>query len=74
MIFTRFCSCSFSNHRYRSWKKINLSDTVAESIMFTKANSRILYTALTGSNYVPYLPSVYEVSIEEYIGEDADED
>lgn len=42
--------------------------------MFTKANSRILYTALTGSNYVPYLPSVYEVSIEEYIGEDADED
>jgi len=39
--------------------------------------SRILrkhYTALTGSKYVPYLPSVYEDSIEDYIGEDVDED
>ena len=54
-----------------------MSDTVAESIMFTKENSRILrkhYTVLTGSKYVPHLPSIYEDSIEDYIGEDVDED
>jgi len=54
-----------------------MSDTVAASIMFTKENSRIIrknYTALTGSNYVPHLPSVYEDSIEDYIGEDVNED
>jgi len=54
-----------------------MGDTVAASIMFTKENSRILrkyYTALTGSNYVPSLPSVYEDSIEDYIGEDVDEE
>jgi len=54
-----------------------MSDTVAESIIFTKENSRILrkhYTAMTGSNYVPHLPSIYEDSIEDYIVEDVDED
>ena len=45
--------------------------------MITKENSRILrkyYTPMTGSNYVPHVPSVYEDSIEDYIGEDVDED
>ena len=45
--------------------------------MFTKENSRILrkhYTAFTGTKYVPHIPSVYEDSIEDYIGEDVDED
>jgi len=50
-------------------RRARMSDTVAESIMFTKENSRILrkhYTAMTGSNYVHHLPSVYEDSIEDY--------
>ena len=54
-----------------------MSDTIAASIMFTKENSRILckhYTALTGSNYVPHLPFVYEDRIVDYIGADVDED
>jgi len=58
-------------------RRARMSDTVGEIIMFTKENSRILrkhYTAMTGSNYVSHLPSVYEDSIEDYIGEDVDED
>jgi len=58
-------------------RRARMSDTVAESIIFTKENSRIFrkhYTAMTGSNYAPHLPSVYEDSIEDYIGEDVDED
>jgi len=56
-------------------RRARMSDAVAGCIMFTKENARILrkhYVALTGSNYVPHLPSVYEVSIEDYIGEDED--
>ena len=58
-------------------RRARMSDTVAESIMFTKENSRILckhYTAMTGLKYVPHLPFVYEDSIEDSIGEDVDED
>jgi len=54
-------------------RRARMSDTVAGCIMFTKENARILrkhYTALTGSNYAPHLPSVYEASIEDYIFED----
>jgi len=47
-------------------RRARMSDTAAERIMFTKEKSRILrkhYTAMTGSKYVPHLPSVYEDSI-----------
>ncbi len=53
-----------------------MRDTVAESAIFTKENSRILrkhYTALTGSNYVPHVQSVNEDSSEDNIGKDVDE-
>ena len=54
-----------------------MSDNVAANIMLTKENSRILrkhYTALTGSKYIPPLPSIYEDSIQDYNGDDIDEE
>jgi len=52
-----------------------MSDIVARCIMITKENARVLrkhYSALTGSNYVPHLPSIDEDSMEDYIGEGED--
>ena len=33
-----------------------------------------IITALTGSKFIPHLPSIYEDSIEDHIGEDVGED